>query len=53
MHLGFYVLLQNYYAVGQNFLDVRAQLACLRIDDLEFFIYAERKGVILFAGFPP
>jgi hypothetical protein len=46
MHLGFYVLFQNHLAIGQNLLNVRAQFASLRVDDLKFFLYAESKYVI-------
>ena len=50
MHLGFYVLFQNHLAIGQNLLDVRAQLTCFRIDDLKLFLYAESENVILLTG---
>src|SRR5215472_14984185 len=52
MHLGFYVFFQNYFAVVQNLLDARAQLARFRIDDLELFLYAESESVLSSAGYP-
>src|SRR5437867_6572043 len=46
MHLWPDLLLQNHFAASQNLLDMRAQLARLRIDDLEFFLDAKREDVI-------
>ena len=45
MHLRFDVLLQKHFAVGQDLLDMRTQLARLRIDDLKFLFDAEREDV--------
>ena len=46
VHLRLDVLFQNHFAVGQNFLDVRTQLARFRIDDLKFLFDAESENVI-------
>ena len=42
------LLLQNQFAVSQDLLDVRTQLARLRIDNLEFLFDAESKDVVTF-----
>ena len=47
MHLGLRVLFQNHLTVGKNLLDVRAQLARLWINDLEFFFDPEGEDVIV------
>ncbi len=52
VQLGFGALLQNQFAVGQNLLDVRTQLARFRIDDLEFFFDTESENVIAGVLFP-
>ena len=46
VHLRSDSLLQKYFAVGQNLLDVRTQFARLWIDDLEFLLDPECKNVI-------
>lgn len=46
VHLGFHLLFQDHFAAGKNLLNVRAQLARLRINDLEFFFDTESKDVI-------
>ncbi len=46
MHLGLNVLFQNHFTVSQNLLNVRAQLARLRIDDLKFLLDPESKDMI-------
>src|ERR1700726_3315154 len=50
VHFGFEVLFQEHFAVGQNLLNMRPQLACLRIDDLKFLFDSERKNVISGSG---
>ena len=50
MHLRFDALFQKHLAVRQNLLDVRTQLARLRIDDLEFLFDAESEDVIFRAN---
>jgi len=51
VQLGFGALLQNQFAVGQNLLDVRTQLARFRIDNLEFLLDTEGEDVITDAPF--
>ena len=43
VHLGFDLFLEHDLAAFENFLDVRPQLARLRIDDREFLFDAESK----------
>src|SRR6266498_2180588 len=50
MHLGLDLLLQDHFAASQKLLDMRAQLARFRINDLELFLDAEREDVILHRG---
>src|SRR6266566_5991979 len=45
VHFGFDVLFQNNFATGQDLLDMRTQLARLRIDDLKLFLNAESEDV--------
>ena len=47
MHLRLDVLFQVHFAVGENLFEcAKAQLARLRIDDLEFFFDAEGEDVV-------
>src|SRR5687768_12308713 len=46
VHLGLDLLLQENFAALQDFLDVRPQLARLRIDDGKLLFDAERKGMV-------
>ena len=52
MHLRLDAFFQKHFAVGQNLLNVRAQLARLRIDDLKFLFDSEREDVIACAHSP-
>ena len=47
VHLGLDAFFQKHFTVCQNLLNVRAQLARLRIDDLKFLLDPERKNVIV------
>src|SRR2546421_5570761 len=47
MHLGFDLFFQQNFAALENLLNVRPQLARLRIDDGEFFFDAEGERVII------
>ena len=49
VHLRLDLLFERDFAALENFLDVRPQLACLRIDDRKFLLDAESKRVILCA----
>jgi hypothetical protein len=40
VQLGFDLFLQHHFAIGQDLLNVRTQLARLGIDDLQFFLDA-------------
>ena len=59
MHLWLDVLLQRHFAVVENLLNVRAQLARFRINDLEFLLDAKSENVFrvrhssLFGQTPP
>ena len=44
VHLRFDLLLEHDFAALENFLNMRPQLARLRIDDRELFLNPERKG---------
>ena len=46
VHLRLDLLLELHLAAFQDLLDVRPQLARLRIDDRELFLDAERKDVV-------
>src|SRR5450755_2420269 len=46
MHLRLDVLFQDHLAVRENFLNVRAQLTRLRIDDLKFFLDSKSEDVV-------
>ena len=46
MHLWLDPLFQNDFPAGNDFLDMRAQLARLRIDNLKFFLDTKREDVI-------
>jgi hypothetical protein len=46
VHLGLDLFLEQNLAALENFLDVRPELACLRIDDGEFLFDTEGKDVI-------
>src|SRR6266566_187813 len=46
MHLRFDLLFQHHLAALEDFLNVRAQLAGLRIDNREFLLNPESKGVL-------
>jgi len=50
-HLGLDLFLERNFAVFQNFVNVRAQLARLRIDDGEFFLDAEGENMIFGGSF--
>ena len=41
VHLGLHAFAEGHLAVGEDLLDVRAQVARLRVDDLEFLFDAE------------
>src|SRR5438874_4741516 len=45
VHLGFDLFLEDHLTLRKNLLDVRTQLARFRIDDLEFFLNADREHV--------
>jgi hypothetical protein len=47
VHLGFDLLFEHDLAALENFLNVRTQLARLRIDNGEFLFNAESKRVLL------
>src|SRR5436305_1547278 len=47
MHLRFDLLFEHYFAALQDFLNMRAQLARLRINDREFLFNTESKRVLL------
>src|SRR5262249_3006719 len=47
MHLRLYLLFEHHLAALEDFLNMRAQLARLRIDDCEFLLNAESKRVLL------
>src|ERR1039457_2663422 len=49
VHLGFDLLFKRDLAAFEDFLDVRAQLARLRIDNREFLFDAERESMLLLA----
>src|SRR5205823_7556185 len=51
MHLGLDVLFQNHFAAGKNLLNVRTQLARLRIDDLEFLFDSKSENMIGYTHF--
>ena len=51
MHLGLDLFLERNFAVLQNFVNVRAQLARLGIDDGKFFLDAEGEDMIFDAHF--
>ena len=51
VHLGLDLLLQRNFAVFENFLNVRPQLARLRIDDRKFLLDPERVDVIFHGHF--
>src|SRR5205823_13470352 len=46
MHLGLDLLFERNFPAFENFLDVRPKLACLGIDDSEFFFDTESKDVV-------
>src|SRR5205814_2821985 len=46
MHLGLDLLFERNFPAFENFLDVRPKLACLGIDDHEFFYETESKDVV-------
>src|ERR1700687_1833871 len=48
VHLGFDLLFERDLAALENFLDMRAQFARLRIDNREFLFDAESVSVVLF-----
>src|SRR2546430_879119 len=52
MHLRLDLLFQNYFAVGENLLNVRTQLPRLGINDLEFFLNPESEDVIALVHSP-
>src|SRR5438045_9398422 len=45
MHLGLDLFLQRHGPFPEDLLDVRTQLACLRVDDLELLLDPESKDV--------
>jgi hypothetical protein len=47
MHLGLDLFFQDHFALGENFLDVRTELARFRIDDLEFLFDADGENVVV------
>ena len=49
VHFGFDVFFQEHFAVGENLLNVRTQLAGFGIDDLEFLLDSESKNITLCA----
>src|ERR1700676_142028 len=49
VHLRFDLLFERDLAALENFLDMRAQFARLRIDNRELLFNAESVGVVLFA----
>jgi hypothetical protein len=46
MHLRLHVLFQHHFAVGQNLLNVRPQLACGWVYDLEFLLNTQGEHMI-------
>ena len=46
VHLRLDPLFQNVFAAGNDFLNVRSQLTCLRINDLEFLLDTKSEDVI-------
>ena len=46
VHFGFDLLLEDDFAAFENFLNVRTQLARLRIDNREFLLDTKSVGVI-------
>src|SRR6266571_404793 len=46
VHLGLDVFFQNHLAAGEDLLNVRTQLARLRIDDLEFLLDAQSENMV-------
>src|SRR6266478_3376867 len=47
MHLRFDLLFEHYFAALEDFLNVRTQLAGVRINNREFLLNPESKGVLL------
>ena len=47
MHLRFDLLFEHYLAALEDFLNVRTQLARVRINNREFLLNPESKGVLL------
>src|SRR6266480_1017811 len=47
MHLRFDLLFEHYFAALEDFLNVRTQLARVRINNREFLLNPESKGVLL------